>query len=62
MITYNELNKMKAKEFLYSLIRYNNHFLAYEVSAIFGVEDKSFIVEDWAIKKLHVVFILNHIG
>lgn len=55
MITYHEFSRMKPKRLLVSLLRYNHHFLASEASPVLGVEDKTFIYEDWAFKKLRVL-------
>ena len=54
MITYYEDKRMKPKQFIRLLLRYNHHFLAAEVCHEIGIDDTSLIFEDWAIKKLRV--------
>jgi len=53
-MTYTQYKKMKPKHFIKTLLRYNHHFLAFEICNLLGYEDKSIIFEDWAIKKLRV--------
>ncbi len=53
-MTYAQYKKMKTKQFIRTLMRYHHHFLAFEVCNTLGMEDRSLIYEDWAIKKLRV--------
>jgi len=52
MITYAQYKKLKTKQFIRALLRYQHHFLAFEICNHLGMEDKSLIYEDWAIKKI----------
>lgn len=53
-MTFQQYKKLKTKQFLKMLLRYQFHFLAFQVCDVLKFEDRSMIFEDWAIKKLRV--------
>jgi len=56
MITYSQYKRLNPKQLIEMLLRYHHHFLAKQVSNMLGIEDKSMIFEDWAIKKIKVIY------